>query len=96
MQFTLAALEYMPKLDGDATVGVSCVVKVQETEQVFTAQDKVVVDLPELSVKVSPRGQGQNLSVKVRTQGRGQSSSMTFNQLRPMRNLLKFDAMKSI
>ena len=46
------ATDYMRKLDGDATVGCSCLVRVAETGQVYTAQDKVIIDLPDLDIKV--------------------------------------------
>ena len=49
------ANEYMRNLDEDATVGCSCLVKVKETGQVYTAQDKVMIDLPDLEVKVSTK-----------------------------------------
>lgn len=52
VRFTLKATDYMRKLDGDAMVGVSCLVRAQETQQVFTAQDKVSVDLPDLHIQV--------------------------------------------
>ena len=52
MRFRMDATQYMRKLDGDATVGCSCLVRVKETGQVYTAQDKVMIDLPELDVKV--------------------------------------------
>lgn len=51
-RFYVKAKEYMRKLDGDATIGCSCLVRVVETQQVYTAQDKVNIDLPELSVQV--------------------------------------------
>ena len=52
MRFRMDATQYMRKLDGDATVGCSCLVRVKETGQVYTAQDKVMIDLPDLDVKV--------------------------------------------
>ena len=49
----MKAEEYMKKLDGDATVGITCLAKVKETGQVYTARETVSIDLPDLIIVVS-------------------------------------------
>ena len=58
IRFRMEATQYMRKLDGDATVGCSCLVKAKETGQVYTAQDKVMIDLPDLEIKVRIKENG--------------------------------------